>query len=124
MTWMPLPPESDSHDGSGTGQIWGEDQGGGVGDGGFQCGDDGQVPGGVDHPVLGGEALVRFLSRSSLRVPATRMARMPISAPEKNTAIAAVEMMDVIASPFGLERLSPGGLPSLDGVILSCFPCR
>ena len=21
-TWMPLPPESDSHDGSGTGQIW------------------------------------------------------------------------------------------------------
>jgi len=60
-------------------------------------------------PVLGGEALVRFLSRSSLRIPATRMARMPISAPEKNTAIAAVEMMDVIASPFGLEGCRQAG---------------
>ena len=34
----------------------GEDQGGGVRDGGFQGGDGGQVAGGVDHPVLGGEA--------------------------------------------------------------------
>ena len=34
----------------------GEDQGGGVGDGGFQGGDGGQVAGGVGHPVLGGEA--------------------------------------------------------------------
>ena len=34
----------------------GEDQGGGVGDRGFQGGDHGQVAGGVDHPVLGGEA--------------------------------------------------------------------
>ena len=34
----------------------GEDQGGGVGDRGFQGGDGGQMAGGVDHPVLGGEA--------------------------------------------------------------------
>ena len=34
----------------------GEDQGGGVGDGGLEGGDGGQVAGGVDHPVLGGEA--------------------------------------------------------------------
>jgi hypothetical protein len=34
----------------------GEDQGGGVGDGGFQGGDGGKVAGGVDHPVRGGEA--------------------------------------------------------------------
>jgi hypothetical protein len=34
----------------------GEDQGGGVGDGGFQGGDGGQVAGGFGHPVLGGEA--------------------------------------------------------------------
>jgi len=34
----------------------GEHQGGGVGDRGFQSGDGGQVAGGVDYPVLGGEA--------------------------------------------------------------------
>ena len=34
----------------------GEDQGGGVGDRGFQGGDGWEVAGGVDHPVLGGEA--------------------------------------------------------------------
>jgi hypothetical protein len=34
----------------------GEDQGGGVGDGGFQGGDGGEVAGGFCHPVLGGEA--------------------------------------------------------------------
>src|SRR6266566_106625 len=34
----------------------GENQGGGVGDGGFQGGDGGQMAGGVDHAVLGGEA--------------------------------------------------------------------
>jgi hypothetical protein len=34
----------------------GEDQGGGVGDRGFQPGDDREVAGRVDHPVLGGEA--------------------------------------------------------------------
>ena len=34
----------------------GEDQGGGVRDGGLQGGDRREVAGGVDHPVLGGEA--------------------------------------------------------------------
>ena len=34
----------------------GEDQGGGVGDRGFQGGDGGEVAGGFGHPVLGGEA--------------------------------------------------------------------
>src|SRR6266699_3498823 len=34
----------------------GEDQGGGVGDGGFQGRDGGEVAGGVDHAVLGREA--------------------------------------------------------------------